>query len=715
MITLGRALIAACLAVIALGTFTPPAAADDVLPPAPVAYVGAGSLRWDQLTPQTTPTLWRLVGDSAVASMSVRSARDVTCSLDAWLTIGAGSKALSAEPTGDRSSLNPGQLEGELPASCPAMPEVNGGSVADWQKYVDLQTDASGAYGRPGTIGEALADAGVCATAIGPGAAVALARTDGSVARYQTEWSRRAQVDCPVTAIDAGDLAGDHEDPTEAELGRIDALVADVIEAAPGGSYVIVSGTTDSEHAPTRPQVAMLYEVGSGEAAWLTSETTRRSGHVHIGDVGATILAAAGVDADQVDARTMTVADERDLSIADTVADREDVAELSTVIPDDGPVFGAWIVAVPLAVMAASLIALIARRRGAAWARHPAFVRIGIVAALFATAIPSALYLATAAQWWHSDHPTITLATVVVAIAAVITGLCLILRWDRPYRFVAVQSGITFAALTVDGVIGTPLQVGSLLAAGPVYGGRFFGFGNVTFVVYAVSAMLVAAVVAQELRRRAMPRAALLSAVGIGLVAIAVDGWPTFGADFGGMLSLVPGVLVLVLLLAGVRLGWGRLVAAAASGALVVALVSYLDYLRPPGERSHFGSFIARVRDGEAWDLLDNKIDALVASFSGPVGWLEIAGFAIGVAAVLRPARLHVPELAGLYDAWPTLRPALIAIVVTCGIGSLVNDSGVLVSGLAVVTVAPPMIATCAWYATRSPSVEEVTAHDRAL
>ena len=711
MITLGRALIATSLVVVSLGMFAPAATADDEIRPAPVTYVGTGNLRWDQLSPQITPTLWRLVGKSAVASMSVRSARDVTCPLDGWLSISAGSKALAAKPTGDRSSLNPGQLEGEVPQSCPPIPPVEHGQVADWQKYVDLQTDSTGSYGRPGTLGQALSDEQTCSTAIGAGAAVALARKNGSVERYAAGWSSKAQNRCPVTMIDAAAVADRYNDASSSALHRLDALVADVVRAAPDGSYVIVSGTADSARVPTRPQVAMSYQVGSDEAGWLTSETTRRSGYVHLSDVAATVLAATQIEP-ALDARTMTVAADRDLSVAETVEDREDVAALSEVIPEDGPVFGAWIVAVPLAVMAASLAALIARRRGATWARHPLFVRIGIVAALFAAAIPSALYLATAAQWWHTDHPTITLAAVVVAIAGAITALCLIVRWDRPYRFVAVQSGITFAALTVDGVIGTPLQVGSLLAAGPVYGGRFFGFGNVTFVVYAVSAMLTAAVVAQELRRRTSRP--WVVAAGIGLVAIAVDGWPTFGADFGGMLSLVPGVLVLVLLLAGVHLGIGRLFAAAATGAIVVAIVSYLDYLRPAGERSHFGSFVARLRNGEAWDLLSNKIDALIASFSGPVGWLEIAGFALGIAVVLRPRRLYVPELAELYAEWPALRPALIAIAVTCGIGSLVNDSGVLIAGLAVVAVAPPMIATCAWCATRSPHGTEVSAYDAA-
>lgn len=679
-----------------------PAQADgpDAGRPGSIAYVGAGSLRWSDLSPTVTPTLWRLVGDSSVASVSVRSARDVSCPLDAWLTISGASKALAAAPTGDRSALNPGQLSGDVPATCPTIPGPTDGSVPRWGSYMSLQDEANGSYARLGAIGESLDDAGVCSTAIGAGAAVGLATRDGKIPRYEEEWSAEAQRRCPVTMIDAGDLTGGYDEPSVAQLRRIDNLVADVVDAAPEGSTVVVSGTADRDHAPAWPQVALVNQVGGeSNATWLTSDTTRRSGYVHIADVGALVLATVDAEHEGLDARPMTSGDERDLSIAETVQDREDVAAMSRVIPEKGPVFGAWVVAVPVAVMMASLAALIARRRGARWARHRMFVRAGIVAALFAAAIPCSLYLATAAQWWHSAHPTLTLAATVVAIAAAITTACLVIRWRRPYRFVALQAGLTYAVLTVDGLSGTPLQVGSLLAAGPVFGGRFFGFGNVTFVVYAVSTLLIAGVAAQELRRRGRDRAAVASACAIGAVAIVVDGWPTFGADFGGMLSLVPGVLLLVLLLAGVRLGLGRLAAVAVTGVVVVAVVSYVDYLRPAAERSHFGSFVARLRNGDAWELLSNKLDALLASVSGPLGWLEVVGFIACVVAVLMPTRLRVPELDALYDAWPTLRPTLLSIAATCAIASLVNDSGVLVAGLAVAATAPMIIATCAWFA----------------
>ena len=58
-----------------------------------VILIGAAGLRWEDINPALTPTLWALAEDSALASMSVRSAQRHTCPADGWLTLGAGNQA----------------------------------------------------------------------------------------------------------------------------------------------------------------------------------------------------------------------------------------------------------------------------------------------------------------------------------------------------------------------------------------------------------------------------------------------------------------------------------------------------------------------------------------------------------------------------------------------------------------------------------------------
>jgi hypothetical protein len=324
-------------------------------------------------------------------------------------------------------------------------------------------------------------------------------------------------------------------------------------------------------------------------------------------------------------------------------------------------------------------------------------VRATVGAALFAGALAPATYLVSIARWWQWEHPAQVLAIVVVLVALAVALLSAVVPVRHPLRFVAAQAAITWVTLTVDGVTGTPLQVGSPLGAGPVYGGRFFGFGNVTFVVYAASTFLLAAVVFQMLRDARGTRAATFAVALLGLVAVVVDGWPTFGADFGGVVALVPGIVLLLLLLSRVPLTLARGAAIAATGLAVVSVISLLDWLRPSAQRSHMGDFVARILAGDFLDVLGSKLSALGGSLTSPLGWAELLAFAVMVAVVWRPTTMRVPELQQVFDSWPALRPSLQAYLGTCLLGSLVNDSGTLIAGVGVLLVAPLLIATSAW------------------
>ena len=692
-------------------------AAAPLADPAPVIVIGVSDLRWTDIDPKVTPTLWRLVGDSAVGSVSVRTVRPVTCPIDGWLSLSAGSEATSTEVEGDRGTLNPGQVEsGELPA-CGLLPDVGAraGSyrIAGWQDFVRLQEETKGAYGTLGTLGDLLSRAGVCSTPIGPGAAIALAGRNGEGSGFESGVTADALRACPVTIIDAGST-NESSVLRPSSLSEFDSLVSDVVTSAPPGSHVLISGIADPTASPPPLQVAMEHVVGLRRAAWLSSGSTRHEGLVQLTDIVPTVLELADAPYEQFDAKPWESETLRRISVTDTVEDRQDFDQIAEVIPDEGPVFGAWIAAVPITILFASLIALIAKRQGVRWAQHPLFNRIGIGAALFVGAVPTALYLVTAVHWWRWDHPALVLGTVTVIAAVAIAFASAVARIPYPWRFVTVQCAITYLALTFDGLNGTKLQLGSPLAAGQVYGGRFYGFGNVTFTVYATATLLIAAAVAQILLRRGRQDLAVMATILIGGLAILVDGWPTFGADFGGILALVPGVVLLVLLTAGVAMTWQRITVVGVTGVVAVAVVSWLDYLRPADSRSHMGAFVARVIDGEAGKVLENKVDALVTSLTTPLGWLEIIGFAVAVAIVFRPDAFRLPELARVFEEWPVLRHALLALAVTFGLGTLVNDSGALIAGLGVLTTAPLMIATCAWWAVRTEPAIQPPATTRA-
>ena len=104
-------------------------------------------------------------------------------------------------------------------------------------------------------------------------------------------------------------------------------------------------------------------------------------------------------------------------------------------------------------------------------------------------------------------------------------------------------AALTVAALTVDAALGGPLQPGSLLNSRPIFGLRWYGFGNTTFAAYATNGLLLAGYVAHRLLAAGRRRAAVIAVAAIGFGIVICQGWPSMGSDFGGVIALTPPVL----------------------------------------------------------------------------------------------------------------------------------------------------------------------------
>jgi len=168
-----------------------------------VVFVGISGLGWSDVTAEDTPTLYSLTGDDAAASLTVRTVRSRTCVIDGWLTVGAGRRATDLfDSDGD-------DLDDRWCRETPA-PESDGPdgdvTIPRWDE-LRAEQEEHGYDTRLGLVGDQLADAGVCTTAVGPGAALALADGDGNVDRYvdtPTAVDSELIDSCRVTAIDLG-------------------------------------------------------------------------------------------------------------------------------------------------------------------------------------------------------------------------------------------------------------------------------------------------------------------------------------------------------------------------------------------------------------------------------------------------------------------------------------------------------------------------------
>jgi hypothetical protein len=329
--------------------------------------------------------------------------------------------------------------------------------------------------------------------------------------------------------------------------------------------------------------------------------------------------------------------------------------------------------------------------------------------ALLLAALPVSTYLVNLAPWERSGLPGITLVALLAVTDAVVAAVAGWGPWRRhPLGPAVALLTITWATLLGDVLTGSHLELNGLLGYDAIVAGRFVGFGNLTFGLHAICAMLITAAIATAAGRRTPGRARLLTAgvaLLVGLVTVAVVGWPSLGRDFGGVLALLPGFLLLAMLLAHVRVTVVRMAAVLGAGVLAVGTVAFLDWQRPPGQRSHLGRFVEQILTGEAWTVVSRKGHANLSILLGsPLSWL-LPVAALAAVWLLRrdgPLRGRNGTGPGGLDARDTavLKAALIAALVSEVLGSLVNDSGVAIAATGAALLVPLLV----WLAAAPPA-----------
>jgi tryptophan-rich sensory protein len=317
----------------------------------------------------------------------------------------------------------------------------------------------------------------------------------------------------------------------------------------------------------------------------------------------------------------------------------------------------------------------------------------------------------------------------VLLAAAAVLAVAALGPWRRhPLGPPAAVLVITLGTLVGDVLTGSTLELNGLLGYDPIVAGRFTGFGNLGFGLLGVSALLLTAALAAAAGRRAPAgRARVATAavvLGAGALTVLVVGAPVLGRDFGGVLAALPGFLLLAMLLTGTRVTVTRLAAVLALAVAAVGSLAFVDWLRPPSERSHLGRFVEQLLTGEAWTVVSRKAEAnLGILFGSPLAWLLPVALVAAVWLV-RPAGwlpgpLRGPGLLrGRGDLLPAgdlavLRAGLLAAALSLALGAAANDSGVALPATAAALLVPLLV----WLGAGPRSGAEVsdgTPSDRA-
>ena len=386
-----RAWLLACLlAVLAPVLLAPPASASTA-PRGHVIVVGLSGLRWSDVSRSATPALWRLAAAGSVGDLVDYAVKPLTCPADGWLTLNAGARAQADHDN----------------TTCGAFPQVTvDGAGAGVPGLAALESYNQQFHNDPHWGLLAGSDLS-CATAVGPGGALALAGRDGHVASYLPSPAKITAAvlsRCPLTVVDLGVLGSTER---SGDLASADAELARIGADAPVGSTLLVTapGATSK---PPHLQLALVSGPGY-RSGLLNAASTRQPGLVVLTDLNATVLGwlgrtGAGVPADAVGSE-ITRGGRGSLAPAISSLAARDTAE-QVWRSTHNAFFWTYSLADAVVLAAIGLAAWGAtaerRRRRARWWR---------VAGVFAVAVPAGTFLANLVPWSSSAHPALALYT----------------------------------------------------------------------------------------------------------------------------------------------------------------------------------------------------------------------------------------------------------------------------------------------------------------
>jgi hypothetical protein len=587
-----------------------------------------------ELTPADRAVLGTHLDDAQTGMVSIRPRYVGDCAAAGWTTLGAGRRA----------------AVGDL-----CTPQVQNGKVTDWA----ARQAAAAARRGDAQLGTLAGSVPGCVAAVGPGAALAAAKPDGSVAHYQSPEEFVAagmQTQCPITLVDAGPLS--------------DQIITQLADRKDITTIVTGVGPTAGSDDPS---LQVIYRLGTTLPGWLNSASTRREGIVTLTDLTRTLIdfGAPGSTV-PVDGSPFAVYG-ADLTLDAIDAKIESIAALSDAAP-----IGYLVLGLGGAVLFVIMVVDVLRGR---------FLLPKLILT-FGGVLLAAMTLTGAVPWQNSGSPGLVVSLVVAGWSVTLTALALFLGRLAQVSNIIAATALTVAAFTFDAALGAVMQPGSLINSRPIFGLRWYGFGNVTFAGYATAGLFLAGYVAHRCLV-AGRRAAAVAAVGaIGFGIVICEGWPSMGSDFGGVIALTPAVLWLMLALSDVKITWLKLLVIAGSALLAVAVISVLDWLRGPDRRTHLGNFVQRIIDGDALDVISRKAVASAETVASIVG---IGSLLIGVVLWIVIYKYVVPRVSSDFT---TIRSALIAMLIVAIVGTLLNDGGIFIW----LTVTGQVTAVMGWF-----------------
>jgi len=730
-----RALLASAVLVAALATGIavagPARAAGE--PARRTMVISLPGLTWADVERHSLPNLEALLEQSALADLAPRGVSPRSGPGDAYLTISAGSRA-TTERTTDGQVLaleehSSGSAAGEIFTRRTGLTPDGAYVSLSWPSL--LRRNARQPYDAVlGLLAETLRDAGIPIAAIGNadgtdtiGASferqvgLVAADRDGVVAdgalrddllvadaahpfgvrldqarvldEVRSRW--HGPDDRQVLVVEASDLARTMRYRSAVDAGRYNVLWANALAEADdlvGRLLAEVDLERDAVlvlapyNLPGDRDLTAIGLAGPGvRPGYLRSASTQRSGFLTLVDVGPTILSQLGVPrplgmegrpAEVVaDGASLEARVDRLVSLNAASRFRERLLVPTTAAA-----------VISMALLLAVAVVLHVSGRAWPWRRWLGFGALTVLALLPWSYLARGFPLQDLGIGFYWAFTT--LGAAVTAAVAVLLGR----RLDRPRLPLVLILALMVLVLVGDVTTGSRLSLSAAFGYSPTGNSRLYGISNYSYGQLAAAASLLAAflVDARPDRRGRAGAVALLVAV------LVVLGVPKWGSDVGGVLAFTPAILVFASVLWRWRVRLRTVLVAGVATAAAIAAFGFLDLARPPEERAHLGRLFERVGDegvGPLFSIMERK---LLANLRVSTSSLWVVAIPLALAFWLYLTRGPRRPMQRLWSAHPTLRAGLACATVGAVLGSLVNDSGAIVGGVASLVLAGSLL-----------------------
>lgn len=731
----GRGAIASVVAAAALwGLIAPPGAAQ--APEADggrVLVVSMPGVTWADIASHDLPALEAFLANAAVADLAPRGVSPRSGPGDAYLTISAGTRA-TTERTIDGQVLaldeqSSGSAAGEIFTRRTGVTPHGQWVALAWPALV--RTNRSEPYDAElGLLAETLAEAGIrqtCAIGNADGTdsigasferqiGLAVADGDGVVScgalgadlvvddpvrpfgrrldvdkvvdEFRASWGDGA--DRQVVFVEASDLArtlryrpmvdaARHRTLWDQALVEADALLAGLLPSVDERDTVLVVAPYN---LPGDRDLTVVGLQSPGvEPGYLRSASTQRAGFLTLVDIAPTILERLDIDRPTEMEGRPAEAVASSASFTERVEHLVDLNAASRF--RERLLFPTTMVAVVvLALLAATTVVVHVSGRAARW--RPV-LRFGALADL---AVMPLSYLARGFDLEALGIGFYWAFVLVGAMTAAAAATALARRVERPRLALHLVLAFVALVLVIDVMTGSKLSLSAAFGYSPTGNSRLYGISNYSYGQLSAAACLLAAFLAGT-RPERRARVGAMGVLGATLVVLGVPKW---GSDVGGVLAFTPAIGAFAAVLYGWRIRIRTVLAAGVATAVAITAFGLLDLARPEGERAHLGRLFERVGDEGLEPLLSIMQRKLLANLEVSTSSLWVAAIPVAIAFWAFVVRAPRPPIARLKAGTPTLLAGLAGASVAAVLGSLVNDSGAIVGGVAATVLTASLI-----------------------